>query len=473
MPATNPPPPANPIAPSRSPLARLARIRTFESLRFRDYRLLWLGQGGTSMGQWMDQVARSWLIYQITGSPLQLGAVSAMRAIPMLFFGVIAGVVADRYGRKAQLVISQVTNIFLNLILATLVLTGQIQPWHVYVTAFFAGTVQAFQQPARQSLISDLVGRDHLANAIALNSAIFNLMRSVGPAVAGAMIALVGVGGSYYAQAALYAWATLWTIQMRIPGETGLLESIRLRRRPVNPVDVDERISPAESLALRSASTSGRPGAQRSATSRPVADSSFFGSMKEGFTYLLSNRLMLSLMFLGLAPVLLGMPYTSLMPIFALDVLSVGSVGQGLLLTSAGLGALVGALGIASIGSFHRKGLLLLGGATMFGLSLVAFSQSRWMPLSLLCLFFAGMSNASYTSQDQTIIQTLAPKNMRGRVISIYMLNRGLMPLGSLLAGALATWLGGPVAVGLMGVSCAIIAIWIAVKVPRIRELEI
>ena len=443
-------------------------MRTFSSLRYRDFRLLWLGQGGTSMGQWMDQVARGWLIYQLTGSPLQLGAVSATRAVPILLFGVVAGVVADRYARKAQLIISQTTNIVLNLVLATLVLTGQIQPWHVYVTALLAGTVQAFQQPARQSLISDLVGREHLANAVALNSAIVNLMRSVGPALAGALIALVGVDGSYYAQAALYVWATVWTIQMHVPGEPSLAELLGLRGGKT-------------SLRARWAVRSGEPASPVSGEQKPNAKSrraqqpneSFFASMAEGFRYLATKRLILSLMLLGLAPVFLGMPYTSLMPIFALDVLRVGPVGQGLLLTCTGLGALVGALGIASLGNFRHKGMLLLGGATMFGASLVAFSRSTWMPLSMVLLFCAGLSNASYTSQDQTIIQTLAPAGMRGRVLGIYMLNRGLMPLGALLAGALADWLGGPWAVTLMGASCTVVALTIALKTPEIRDLDI
>jgi len=450
------------MAPGFRPYNSL-RIRTFDSLRFRDYRLLWLGQGGTSMGQWMDQVARSWLIYRLTGSPLQLGTVSAMRAVPLLLFGVVAGVVADRYGRKAQLIISQVTNVIINLILATLVLTGRIQPWHIYVTAFFAGTVQAFQQPARQSLISDLVGKQHLANAVALNSAIFNLTRSVGPAVAGALIALVGVDGSYYAQAVLYAWATVWTIQMQVPGEPGLLELVRLRRYAAP--EIGQTVAHPTLLAESDPARKDRRGQQ--------ANFSFFGSMREGFQYVLTNHLILSLMCLSLAPVLLGMPYTSLMPIFALDVLKVGSVGQGLLLTSAGVGALIGALGIASLGSFRRKGMLLLAGASMFGLSLVAFSCSTWMPLSMAFLFIAGLSNTSYTAQAQTIIQTLAPDQMRGRVLSIYMLSRGLMPLGSLLAGALASWLGGPSAVMLMGASCTVVALGVAIKTPQIREWDI
>ena len=208
-------------------MAIFNRFRTFESLALRDYRLLWLGQISTSMGQWMDQTARSWLIYQMTGSPLQLGLVSATRGIPLLAFGVVAGVVADRYGRKPQLIISQVVNAILNIILATLVLTGKIEVWQVYVTGFFSGTVQAFQQPARQALINDLVGEKYLLNAIALNSAAFNLSRSVGPALCGVLIQYLGVDISYYAQAGLFALATLWTLQINIK-ETAVRTENRL-----------------------------------------------------------------------------------------------------------------------------------------------------------------------------------------------------------------------------------------------------
>ena len=148
---------------------------------------------------------------------LQLGLVSAVRGIPFIVFGAIAGAVADRYGRKAQLIIAQVVNAILNIILATLVLTGHVQPWHVYVTGFLTGTVQAFQQPARQVLINDLVGRELLLNAIALNSAALNLSRSVGPALSGVLIQALGVDMSYFIQAGLFALATVWTVQIRVP----------------------------------------------------------------------------------------------------------------------------------------------------------------------------------------------------------------------------------------------------------------
>jgi MFS family permease len=408
-----------------------AELHTFRSLRLRDFRLLWLGQLTTSMGQWMDQAARGWLIYTLTGSAMQLGLVSFMRGAPLLFFGVVAGVVADRYGRKAQLIIAQVVNAILNLVLATLILTHRIQVWHVYVTGFLAGTVQAFQQPARQVLINDLVGREHLMNAIALNSAAFNLSRSVGPAVCGVLIQAFGVDVSYYVQAAFYAFATLWTGQMRVP--------------------------PRAFRPSRGAALSGRW---------------IFGSAGEGFRYILSHRLILALMTLALAPILLGMPYTTLMPVFALGVLKGGATTQGLLLTMVGAGAVCGALTVASLGKRQGSGKLLVLAAAAFGLSLVLFSRSQVLWLSMVFAMFAGFSNASYTSQDQTMMQMLTPDGLRGRVMGTYMLNRGLMPVGSLLAGALATAFGGPWAVTIMGASCVLLAAGVGAAVPELWRIK-
>jgi MFS family permease len=283
---------------SNADLTPRRRFRTFDSLAVRDYRLLWLGQCNNSMGQWMDQVTRGWLIYSLTGSPVQLGLATATRGIPLLLFGVIAGALADRSGRKAQLIVAQVTNCGLNVTLATLVLTGMVQPWHVYVTGFMAGTVQAFQQPARQTLISDIVGNERLMNALALNSAAVNSSRAIGPSVAGALITLVGIAGSYYVQACMYALASLWTVQMRVPD--------------------------------RSSDQAGR------------AREGFFQSIVSGFSYIKNAPDIRMLLLLALGPLTFGMSYMSLMPLVAKDILGGGAALQGLLLTSVGIGSLAG-----------------------------------------------------------------------------------------------------------------------------------
>lgn len=417
-------------------LGKAKNIRTFESLGLRDYRFLWLGQLTTSMGQWMDQTARTWLIYEMTNSPMDLGIASAIRGAPLLFFGIIAGVVADRYGRKAQLIIAQSVNSILNFVLATLIVTGRIEVWHIYVTAFFAGTVQAFQQPARQVLISDLVGEKHLLNAVSLNSAALNLSRSVGPALCGLLIQAAGgnvfaAGISYFVQGAIYAFATVWTIQIRVPK------------------------APVSKTAIR------------------AEEQGFFANIKEGFAYIGKNRLILALMVLGLAPILLGMPYTSLMPVFAKDVFHGDASTQGFLLTSVGIGAILGALVIATLGRRQGSGKLLICGAAGFGLSLVLFSRSPILHIAMIFTFLAGLSNSGYTSQNQTLIQLNTPQELRGRVLGVYLLNRGIMPLGSLLAGALASWLGSPWAVSIMGMSCFLLAIGVAVFAPELWRLNL
>jgi MFS family permease len=409
----------------------LKNLGTFASLSIRDYRLLWLGQLTTSMGLWMDQVTRTWLIFSLTHSPLQLGFVSAARGVPLLLFGSVAGVVADRYGRKAQLIIAQVVNALLNVTLATLVLTHHVQAWHVYVTGFLAGTVQAFQQPARQVLINDLVGEKHLLNAISLNSAALNLSRSVGPALSG-LLNIIGADVSYFVQASMYIIATVWTVQIVIP-ETK----------------------------------------QATVGSFASEEQSFLSSTREGFAYVFSHKLILALMVLGLAPMVLGMPFVSLTPLFATEVFKGGSATQGLLMAMVGIGAVLGALIIASMRRLQGSGKLMMLGAGGFGVALILFSRSPVLWLASLFVLIGGISNSSYTTQDQTIIQTLAPARLRGRVLGIYLLNRALMPFGSLLAGALANYLGGPMAVTVMGASCLLLVLVIRVTAPGIWHLNL
>lgn len=408
-------------------------MRTFESLALRDFRFLWLGQLTTSMGQWMDQVTRAWLIYAMTGSAMQLGLVTAARGAPMLIFGTLAGAVADRYGRKSQLVIAQSVNAALNVALAVLVVTGRVHPWHIYVTAFLVGIVQAFQNPARQVMINDLVGREHLLNAISLNSAALNVSRSVGPALSGLLIAFVGVGTSYFLQAGLFALATLWVIQIRVP------DSARLAYGK-----------------------------------NDMTNQNLLGSTREGFAYIGSNRTILAIVVLGLAPMALGMPFVSLMPMFAIDVFHGNSVTQGLLLTMMGVGGLLGALAIASARrNVAMNGRLLLTAAAGFGISLVFFSRSPLVVVAAAFTLLAGVFNSSYTSQAQTMLQVLTPTRFRGRVLGVYLLNRGLTPFGGLLAGALASFFGGPWAVTLMGASCFILVLGVALFAPNLWELKI
>jgi MFS family permease len=407
----------------------LSRIHTFDSLSIRDYRLLWLGQLDTSLGQWMDNISRGYLIYHITSSPLQLGLAAAMRGIPLFLFGIVAGALADRSGRKTQLIVAQVTNAVLNLILATLVLTNRVQPWHVYVTAFLAGTVQAFQNPARQTLVSDIAGPRHLINALALNSMALNSSRAIGPAFAGLLIATVGVHGSYYVQAVMFLLATVWTIQMHIP--------------------------------------------ERSPESARLARESLFQSIKAGFAYVRTNRNIRTQLILALGPLTLGMPFINMMPIFARDVLHGGAQLQGFLLSAFGIGSLLGALVVASIPRRRAHALPAVIGAVVFSLTLFVFGSSHWIWLSLTCTFISGIFMTTYQTQDQALLQLSAPRHIRGRVMSFYLTNRATVPIGTLLAGALAHYFGGPAAVRMMSLSALGLVLLVISTQPGFLRLKV
>jgi MFS family permease len=368
------------------------------------------------------------LIYQLTGSALSLGLAAALRGLPLLFFGIIAGAVADRSGRKAQLIIAQVTNALLNALLATLVLTQRVQPWHIYSTAFLAGIVQAFQQPARQTLISDIVGPRNLLNALALNATALNTARATGPAVAGLLIALLGHAAPT-TQAAVYVLATLWTVQMTVPVRSP--EALRTRREP------------------------------------------FWRSIGTGLTFVARQRDIRTLLILALGPLTLGMPYTSLMPIFALDVLHGDARLQGLLLTLIGIGSVAGALVVASMQSRYGYGRSVVVGALGFGVTLFGFASSQAVLLSSLCALCIGVFVVTYQTQNQTLLQILAPPHLRGRVMSIYLLNRGLVPLGTLLAGALAEHLGGPRALQLMSLATIGVVVAVVLGAPRFCKLQV
>ena len=402
------------------------RFTTFESLAVRDYRLLWLGQVSTSMGQWMDQVTRGWLIYSLTGSPFQLGLATAMRGFPLLIFGIAAGALADRSGRKAQLIIAQVVNAILNIGLAVLVVTGAVQPWHIYVTAFLAGTVQAFQQPARQTLISDIVGNERLLNALALNSAALNGSRVIGPSLSGVLIVALGIANSYFLQGFMYLIATVWTIQMRVPEPHQ--DRIQRQREP------------------------------------------FFTAISEGFKFVAREANIRTLIMLALGPLTFAMAYTSLMPVIAIQVLHGNAGTQGILLSFIGVGALGGALVVASMKRTAGYGLPVVIGSLIFSGAVFAFASSSVLWVSCALGVVLGAFSVTYTTQNQTLLQVLAPRRIRGRVMSIYLLNRATVPMGALLAGALASAYGGQTAIHIMSaIAIAIIALVVATHPEFIR----
>jgi MFS family permease len=407
------------------------RLRTFDALHYPDFRLLWFGQACLSLGTWMDQVARGWLLYQLTSSPLQLGLVKGFQAIPLLLLSPIAGTAADRYDRKLQMVIAQTVDGSLYAIIGVLIATGLIQPWHVYATAFASGIVQTFQNPARLAMVADAVPANHLTNAIALSSVLFNLARVIGPAIAGVLIALAGTEVSYGAQAALYLIATVWTLKL-----------------------------PA-ALSYPSASQAG--------TRHGV---SFGRSIVEGWKLSWKNERVRAGLAITASASLFIIPFTTLLPVFARDILQVGASGQGFLLTAMGVGAFSSAVLIASLGDQLPRGMLMLGGVMLYGIAVATLAASAWFPLSMALMLFVGLFHVSSHALVQTVIQTYTPSEFRGRIMSMFQQSQVVQMVGSMTLGGLASSWGAPPAMALMGLAGAAAAVAIFLGMPVARRIR-
>jgi MFS family permease len=383
------------------------------------------------MAFWMDQVARGWLIYELTDSALQLGLVRGVQAIPTLLLSPVAGSAADRYSRKMQILVAQIIDGVMLGALAWLIITGQIQPWHVYATAFGMAVVQTFQQPARAAMIADVVPPSHLTNAIGLNSIIFNVARSTGPALAGVLIATFGTAGSYATQALFYLLATIWTVQLR----------------------------PAERSSARS-------------RDHAAHGASFGRSIIEGWKFSWRNETVRTALLVVMFASFFIVPFTTLLPVFARDILAVGATGQGLLLTGMGVGALGSAVIIAFFGDRMPRGLFMLGGVTLYGLSVVAFATSPWFQLSMMLMVIVGFTNVCSHALVQTVIQTYSPSEFRGRTMAVFHMSNVVLTLGSMLIGALATLWGTQWAVALMGTAGALAIIAIHMTLPEARYIR-
>jgi MFS family permease len=413
-----------------NPLGALLQLRAFSVLRYREFRLLWLGQACTGMGTWMDQVTRGWLMYELTDSAVQLGLVRGIQAIPFLILSPIAGSAADRYSRKTQVILSQFVNGLVYAVTALLIFSRAIKPWHVYVTAFLMAAVQVFQQPARGAMVSDAVPPENLTNAIGMNAVVFNVARSTGPALAGLLIALFGTGGSYTVQAAFFFLATIWTIQLQ---------------------------------ASYGSSSGGR---------HASSVESFGRSIIEGFKFSWrTEEVRISLMIVFFASLFI-VPFTTLLPVFARDILAVGATGQGLLLTSMGIGALCSAILIASIGDELPRGMLMLGGVTIYGFINIVFAWSRWFEFSLFLMGIVGLCHVHAHALVQTVIQSYSPSQFRGRTIAIFHMSQVIMTLGAMLTGALSPLLGAPGAIAAMGVAGSLAMIGIFFALPRARLIR-
>ena len=401
-------------------------MKTLSSLRHRNYLLLWVGTLVSHSGDWMDQVALNWLVLVMTDSPFYLGLLNLFRAVPMLLLTLMAGVLVDRMERRRLLMITQTFAMVLAFVLAVLVSTGAVQVWHIFVVGTLRGAIMSFNMPARQTLISDLVPRGDLANAVALNSAGMNITRIVGPAVAGVLIAAVGISSPFYLNGASFL-AVLYTLHaMDLPSVRGEARREAMRHE-----------------------------------------------LLEGLAYIRGNSIILTLVLVAIVPMFLGQPYMAMLTVFARDVLDIGPVGLGLLTSASAVGSVTGALVLASLGDFRRKGAVMLVAMFSFGAALVLFSFSTLPLASVLLVTLVGAMGTMYNSSNNTVLQLIVPYKLRGRVISTLFLNRAMVPLGTAMAGAMATVVGAPWAMGSMAAVVAIMAVVVRLAVPAVATLEL
>jgi MFS family permease len=410
-------------------LAAIIRLRAFEALRYREYRLLSYGQIFGNMGTWMDEVTRGWLIYQLTDSAVQLGLVRGIQVVPLLLLSPLAGSAADRYSRKTLLLVAQTTGGSIFAAMALLTFTGLVQPWHVYVTAILVGVMQVFQQPARAAMVSDTVPLEYLTNAIGLNSLLFNMARIVGPALAGALIAASGTGGAFSVQAACLFLATAWTVQLRS------------QRRHSAGAHKPHRESFGQSII---------GGWKFTWRSEPV---------RAGIMCTMIVSLLIS-------------PFTTLLPVFARDLLGVGARGQGFLLTAMGVGAFISAGLIASAGHRLPRGMVMLVSSMLYGFVLVIFAASPWYALSLAVMVVAGLFHVHANALVNTVIQSHSPVEFRGRTMAMFGMSQLLSTAGSMLIGALSMSLGPRWAVAAMGVAGSLAIITLYVALPHARHIK-
>jgi MFS family permease len=397
---------------------------TVAALRHRNFRIFYWGQLLSLTGTWMQSTAQGWLVLVLTDSALLLGVVTAAGSIPVLLFTLYAGVVADRRDKRRIIVLAQAAALATALALAVLTHAGVINYPVLLVLVFLLGTANAFEIPTRQSFFVDLVGREDLGNAIALNSAAFSGTRIVGPAVAGLMIGTVGIAATFYANALSYVAVIVALMMMRLP-----------------------RFQPPE----RTAST--------------------LDNLREGFAFIRGDRRVRALVWLVAAMSVTVFPFVMLLPVFARDILEVGPQGLGWLLSASGAGALAGGVSLAAVGTHVPRGRMILWACSAFALLVAAFAVSRSFPLSLLLLAGAGYAMILNNATVNALIQSLVPDRLRGRVMSVYVfMFLGMTPLGSLQAGAVARVLGAPAALVLGAAALLLVVAYVAVRVPEVAR---
>lgn len=399
--------------------------QTLSALRHRNYRLYWFGQLFSVLAQNMEHVAQSWLVLQLTNSPLALGLTGLAYALPTITLTLVGGVIADRADRRRIMVASQFGTALIFLILTVLVATNSATVWHVMILAFCSGAIRAFDRPSRMALLPQMIPRDDMANAIAVGGTIWQLNRLIGPAFAGMMIYLVGIAPTYGMCFFTSVIAVcLW-------------------------------------LGIR--------------TADPTVVHSAGGLLKhmiDGLNFIRRNEIYYTFIGMTFFNSVFGMCYLILMPVFARDILQVGSQGFGFLQSAGGAGALAGTLSVAYFSQHRGKTLQALSGGIIFGMLLVVFAFSQSYPLSLGLAFLLGFTSQAYMTIINTTLQLNLPEELRGRVMGIFGLTWDLMPVGGMISGTVAELAGAPAAVALGGMMVTGLAVAILVFKPGFKHID-
>lgn len=405
---------------------RLSVGRTFSALRHHNYRLWFIGQLVSLFGTWMQATAQGFLVFELTNSPAYLGYVGFANGLPSWLFMLYAGVVADRMPRRTLLVLTQCAMMVLAIILAALTFTRLIQAWHIIVLALLLGIANAFDAPARQAFVLEMVDREDLTNAIALNSSMFNAATAVGPAVAGITYAALGPAWCFSINAVTFVAVIAALMLMRL--------------KPMN---------------------------------MPSVRASALSAFKEGVGFVLKHEIIRLLMMVVVATSLFGMGFATLTPAWSVKVLGGDATTNGLLQSARGLGSMLGALMIASLGNYRYRGRMLTLGSFVFPILLLLFVFARWVPLSLALLLGVGWGFMILINSANSLVQTQVPDNLRGRVMSIFTFTFfGFLPIGALVAGNLAERFGEPLAVVFGSVVCLLFAAVVWLTAPKVRALE-
>jgi MFS family permease len=392
------------------------------ALRHRNFQLFFSGQLISLTGTWMQNIAQAWLVYRMTGSSLLLGSIGFSSQIPVFLLAPVAGIIADRNHRHRVVIATQIASMLLAFVLAVLTLTHSVQVWHIFVLATLLGVVNAFDIPARQAFLVEMVGREDLMNAIALNSSMFNGARIIGPAIAGILVASIGEGWCFFGNAVSYIAVIVGLLLMRV----------QQRRKPPQGSHLQHII--------------------------------------EGFQFARGAAPIRAVLLLLAVVSLVGMPYSVLMPIFADKILHGGARGLGILMGCTGVGALLAALALAARSGLTGISRWIAFAAGGFGVSLALFSLSRHFWLSAALLIPVGFCMMLETSSSNTLLQAMVPDELRGRVMSIYsMMFMGMAPFGAFFGGALADRIGAPITVALGGIVCVGAALLFGLRLPMIR----